>query len=112
MSRILSAEDQFKEHYLLLREYLSPYLQTLGQSQRGKTSAKDKLSKLPQEEFVKVSTDVYDEIKRRMYDSKNGMPLTTLNFSTISAYKVRFIAKEKSSKTENGYSVFNEVSRA
>jgi hypothetical protein len=96
MSRILSAEDQFKEHYLLLREYLSPYLQTLGQSQRGKTSAKDKLSKLPQEEFVKVSTDVYDEIKRRMYDAKNGMSLM-FNYSTISANKIRFIAKEKSS---------------
>lgn len=84
MSRFLSAEDQFKEHYLLLREYLSAYLQSLGQSQRGKTSAKDKLSKLPQEEFVKVSTDVYDEIKRRMYDSKNGIPLE-LNHSAIFA---------------------------
>lgn len=83
MSRFLSADDPFKEHYQILREYLSPYLQTLGQSQRGKTSAKDKLSKLPQEEFLKVSTDVYDEIKRRMYDSKNGKSLS-LNIQYLS----------------------------
>lgn len=84
MSRFLS-DDPFRDHYTVLREYLSPYLQTLGQSQRGKTTAKDKLSKLPQEEFLKVSTDVYDEIKRRMYDSKTGKCLYLI-LSSISTY--------------------------
>ena len=63
---------EFKSHYTLLRDYLQPYLQQLGQS-RSKSSAKEKLSRLPQEEFIKVSTDVYDEIRRRMYDYKEGM---------------------------------------
>ena len=72
MSRFSSGDDLFRDHYQVIREYLSSYMQTLGLSQRSKTSAKDKLSKLPQEEFLKVSSDVYDEIKRRMYDSKTG----------------------------------------
>jgi hypothetical protein len=65
--------DAFKGHYHQLREYLTDYLVQIGYSHRGRSSAKEKLSRLPAEEFVKVSTDVHDEIMRRMYDAREGV---------------------------------------
>ena len=62
--------ESFKQHYNLLRDYLASYLASLGSTQRERNSAKEKLSRLPMEEFVKVSTDVNDEINRRLYDSQ------------------------------------------
>jgi hypothetical protein len=61
--------ESFKSHYYTLRDYLFQYL---SQFPKGQTSAKEKLSRLPTEELFKVSTDVYDEINRRLYDSKDG----------------------------------------
>jgi hypothetical protein len=68
--------DIFTSHYSLLREYLGSFLT---QSQ-GRSSAKDKLSRLPPEQFFDVSTDLYDEINRRIQDSKEGkLLLRSLN---------------------------------
>ena len=49
--------------YGVFREYLASYFAA---GARGRASAKDKLHRLPQEQFSDVSTDVHDEINRRL----------------------------------------------
>ena len=67
MSRDL--DRTFSSHYALLKEYLASYVVS------GRTASKDKLSRLPPEQLLDVSTDLYDEISRRIKDSKEGTAL-------------------------------------
>ena len=63
------------EHYEGLRRFLSSYLQ----SQRSqntpsnqRASAREKLTRLTKPQFTDMSTDVYDEMKRRQTNSLEG----------------------------------------
>lgn len=65
------------EHYEGLRRFLSSYLQ----SQRSqntpsnqRASAREKLTRLTKPQFTDMSTDVYDEMKRRQTNSLEGNP--------------------------------------
>jgi len=57
------------EHYESLRGYLASHIQKLmresGQVKSRSASARDKLMKLNKSQFQELSTDVYDEMKRR-----------------------------------------------
>lgn len=55
--------SQFHSQYALLRDYLASDL-ALGNT--SKVTAKDKLMRLPFDQFYDVSTDLADEIRRRM----------------------------------------------
>jgi hypothetical protein len=74
-----SHNEIFTAHYSILQRYLASYF-TSGLS-KSKSSAKDKLQRLPMEQFIDVSTDLTDEIKRREENDKNGRILL---YSTIS----------------------------
>ncbi|KAI8913692.1 hypothetical protein EDD86DRAFT_187488, partial [Gorgonomyces haynaldii] len=61
--------SQVARHYGVLREYLASYIQS-GQG-RGRISAKDRLNRLPPDQFLDVSTDLVDEIERRNANNKD-----------------------------------------
>ena len=53
----------------LIRDYL--YFSTTGQ--RGpRTNAREKLTRLSQQQFTELSTDVYDELMRRINNARTG----------------------------------------
>ncbi|KAJ3322145.1 component of the polarisome [Boothiomyces sp. JEL0866] len=67
----MSSRDQeiFAAHYALFREYLESYFNQ-GYSM-GPSSAMSRINRLPPEQFLDVSMDVYDELNRRLNDSKD-----------------------------------------
>ncbi|KAJ3055625.1 component of the polarisome [Rhizophlyctis rosea] len=59
--------DSFHVHYALLRDFLAQYLQQqIGTM--GRTSAKEKLARLSQQQLTELSQDVHDETRRRLQD--------------------------------------------
>ncbi|KAI8822407.1 uncharacterized protein EV422DRAFT_523906 [Fimicolochytrium jonesii] len=61
-------------HYEHLRSYLTSYLQSqrdAGNPSNQRTSAREKLLRLTKQQFSELSTDVFDEMNRRLLDSKD-----------------------------------------
>lgn len=64
-----------RSHYAALRKYLASHLlkeQNFGISPQ-RQSARDKLVRLTQQQFQELSTDVYDELTRRLLNSPSGI---------------------------------------
>ncbi|KAJ3044235.1 component of the polarisome [Rhizophlyctis rosea] len=59
--------DSFHAHYALLRDFLAQYLQSQSAT-LGRTSAKEKLARLSQQQLTELSQDVHDETRRRLQD--------------------------------------------
>ncbi|KAJ3413524.1 component of the polarisome [Chytridiales sp. JEL 0842] len=72
-----SASDSIAvQQYESLRLYLDSFLQSqkmAGNSSQQRANAKDKLAKLSKQQFIDLSTDVYDEMNRRQMQS-NEVP--------------------------------------
>jgi hypothetical protein len=63
------------QQYEALRLYLDSFLQSqklAGNASNQRASAKDKLTRLSKQQFVDLSTDVYDEMNRRQMNSNEG----------------------------------------
>ena len=69
--RAYMIEEQFSEHYTVLKNYLAPYLRDERPNQQQKR-ARDKLVRLSLVQFQELSTDVYDEFLRREDESKEA----------------------------------------
>jgi hypothetical protein len=55
-----------QKHYLLLKEYLGP---GANNSNRGASSAMARVGRLPAVQFYEVSSDLHDELRRRLENS-------------------------------------------
>ncbi len=53
-----------KQHYAVLREYLEAFIPTL--ANRAPSTAMARVGRLPATQFYEVSSDLYDELKRRL----------------------------------------------
>ena len=62
--------DAFSTHYGVLRDYLASYIAQ--GSGRGRVFGRDKLNRLPPDQFFDVSTDLTDEINRRIQNSPDS----------------------------------------
>ncbi|KAI8831569.1 hypothetical protein BC829DRAFT_449332 [Chytridium lagenaria] len=70
-----TVDPVYQEQYDALRQYLESYLQTQKQSasqSSQRASAREKLTKLTRQQFSELATDVYDEMKRRQYNSSDA----------------------------------------
>ena len=69
--------DLAYSHYEGLRIFLASYLQTQIKNtpSNQRTSAREKLTRLTKPQFADMSTDVFDEMKRRQTDSTEGIVL-------------------------------------
>lgn len=63
------SEEALHEHYAVLKTYLAPYLRDEAGNKRP-TKARDKLLRLSPTQFNELSTDVYDELRRREDDRR------------------------------------------
>lgn len=61
--------ELFTQQYTILRDYLASYILSEDGSER--ISTKDKLGRLPADQFFDVSTDLTDEINRRIYKNRD-----------------------------------------
>lgn len=64
-------------HYESLRQYLADYLTTVSKARDSKSSvqrasARDKLTRLSVQQFNELSTDVFDEMNRRLTGASDG----------------------------------------
>jgi hypothetical protein len=58
--------ETFAPHHQLLKPYLETYLT---ESRKGTSSAMARIARLPAEQFLDVSTDLHDELNRRLSNS-------------------------------------------
>ena len=106
--------DIAKTHYTALRKYLASHLikEKLGISAQ-RQSARDKLVRLTQQQFQELSTDVYDELCRRLMNSPTVpfLPLKTEYHPKRNQARQKLATLPKSRFKDLASDVFAELSR-